>query len=183
LNSHGKPLAEFLIEQGLEPGPELLLEGNKTSKSASASERHRSWRPTHCPRRESAAVPSHPTLLLPSNCNPWSNSNILLYSQHQEKVGETPEATFKTCQHHRGCSCEPWRQRRKKKKKPTPRAKGLQAYPTTWFFSGAKESSSTQFGTVALSWTKSPWSFIDMMDKTAKNEEQREKGILIEEYD
>src|SRR5277367_1404763 len=57
LNSHGKPLAELLIEQGLEPGPELLLEGNKTSKSASASERHGSWRPTHCPHRESAAVP------------------------------------------------------------------------------------------------------------------------------
>jgi hypothetical protein len=75
LNSHGKPLAELLIEQGLEPGPELLLEGNKTSKSASASERHGSWRPTHCPRRESAAVPSHPTLLLPSNCNPWSGKS------------------------------------------------------------------------------------------------------------
>ena len=53
MNSHGKPLAELLIEQGLEPGPELLLEGNKTPKSA---------------------------------------SNILLYSQHQEKVGETLEA-------------------------------------------------------------------------------------------
>lgn len=46
-----------------------------------------------------------------------------------------------------------------------------------------KKNSSTQFGTGALSWTKSPRSIIGMMDKTAKNEEQREKGILIEEYD
>jgi hypothetical protein len=46
----------------------------------------------------------------PRSATPDQIQIYLLYSQHQEKVGEPPEATFKTCQHHRGCSCEPWRQ-------------------------------------------------------------------------